>query len=110
MHRLVMNAPDGIFVDHIRSERRHDNRKSNLRFADISENGMNKNVQKYNTSGVIGVSYSKTRNMWVASINVRKKQYKKRFKTFEDAVAQRKAWEEEFFGEYSYDNSQKQVI
>ena len=110
MHRLIMSAPDNIFVDHIHAERKNDNRKSNLRFADISENGMNKNVQKHNKSGVVGVSYSKNRNKWVASIDVRNKHYRKRFKNFEDAVSQRKAWEEEFFGEYSYSNSQKQII
>lgn len=110
MHRLVMSAPNGIFVDHIHSERRNDNRKSNLRFVDISENGMNKKISDYNKSGVIGVSYCKERDKWVSSITYRNKQYKKRFKNFEDAVAQRKKWEEEFFGEYSYNNSQKQII
>lgn len=45
LHRLVMNAPDGVFVDH-RNTDRLDNRKSNLRFADHHTNGYNRRKQR----------------------------------------------------------------
>lgn len=110
MHRLIMSAQDAVLVDHIHSERKNDNRKLNLRFASTSENCMNKNIQEYSSSGVVGVSYNKHTDRWTASITVRNKRYRKNFKRFEEAVYQRKAWEEEFFKEYSYNNSQKQII
>jgi hypothetical protein len=110
MHRLIASAQDNVFVDHIHSERKNDNRKSNLRIATCNQNAMNQKLHSNNASGITGVYYSKDRNMWVANIGIKRKSYQKRFKNFEDAVAQRKAWEKEFFGEYSYDNSQKVKI
>lgn len=110
MHRLVMSAKDNMIIDHIHSERRNDNRKINLRQCIHQQNMINKGLCSNNTSGVTGVSYRKDRKKWVANITYKGKMYRKSFKNFEDAVAQRKKWEEEFFGEYSYNNSQKQII
>jgi hypothetical protein len=54
-------------VDHINHDI-NDNRKSNLRIVNKSENMMNSLVSIRNTSGVKGVSYDKSRNKWIAYI------------------------------------------
>lgn len=104
MHKLLF--PKSEKVDHIKHIN-HDNRKSELRPVTDSQNNMNRSLSSNNTSGITGVSYSKSENKWVAHICVNKKKYQKRFESFDNAIRQRKKWEEEFFGEYSYDNSMK---
>lgn len=108
MSRLIMdiNNPK-IKVDHIK-HKRYDNRKSQLRIATNQQNGMNQQLKSTNTSGVPGVYWDSDRNKWAANITY---QYKTihlgRFDEdkFEDAVKARKAAEEKYFGEWSYDNS-----
>lgn len=68
LSRLIVNAPDGICVDHINHDTL-DNRKINLRFCDKSTNGMNRGANKNNKSGYKGVSWSKEDNRWTAHIN-----------------------------------------
>jgi hypothetical protein len=67
MHRIVMNAKEGEFVDHINRDKL-DNRKSNLRIVTFSENLANKPLQKNNTSGYKGVSFHKSTGKWCAYI------------------------------------------
>lgn len=67
MHRAVLNAPPGKFVDHI-SGSRLDNRKANLRFCSHNENQRNSGPQKNNTSGYKGVSWHKRRQKFDAKI------------------------------------------
>jgi hypothetical protein len=55
LHREVMKAKDGQIVDHA-SRDKADNRKSNLRFCNKSENNTNCKVRKDNTTGYKGVS------------------------------------------------------
>lgn len=107
LHRYVMDCPDNMVVDHIKSEAKYDNRKSNLRIATASQNGMNKQKSKRNTSGVTGVCWYKAYNKWKARITISKKEiHLGYFDSFDDAVKARKEAEEKYFGEYSYDNSQ----
>lgn len=107
MHRLLF--PDSKKIDHIK-HMNHDNRKSELRPVTASQNCMNRSLLSNNTSGITGVSYSKTEDRWIAHIAINNKQHQKRFVNFEDAVKQRKEWEEKYFGEYSYDNSMREVV
>lgn len=72
LHRLIMNAEKGQFVDHISLDKL-DNRTSNLRFADHAENKWNKPKQANNTSGYKGVY--RRGNKWVAKVVKHRKQY-----------------------------------
>lgn len=85
-----------------------DNRKLNLRIVNRSENNTNKVLQKNNTSGATGVRYHNRDNVWEVNININKKYtYLGRFDDFSMACKVRKEAEEEYYKEYSYDNSQK---
>lgn len=96
--------PSAEEVDH-KNHKTNDNRKINLRPVTHAINMMNKKEYINNTSGVTGVSWDKSKNKWIANISANKQRYQKGFNNFEDAVTQRKIWENIFFGEYSYDNS-----
>lgn len=108
MHRIVTNCPSDYDVDH-RYHILNDNRKSKLRVCKHQHNTMNTKIPSNNTSGVKGVSWDKSRNLWAAyiKINQRKKQLG-RFVDFQDAVNARKQAEEKLFGEFSYENSMMQ--
>ena len=113
MHRLVMGVSDEKYdytmdVDHIITENKFDNRKCNLRIVSKSQNNKNKIIQRNNTSGVPGVKKASKSNNWEVYININKKYtYLGTYVDFNEAVAVRKAAEEKYYGEYSYDNSQR---
>lgn len=115
-HRLVMNIMDrpDIIVDHIHGiNSRNDNRKGNLRYADYSKNAMNKRKGKNNKSGTTGVCWSEYHSKWRAYIMINQKNIDLGFfdeDKYDDAVKVRKEAEEKYFGEWSYDNSQKHDI
>ena len=54
MHRLILNAPPELSVDHINGNKL-DNRRSNLRLATHTENMQNRKMAKHNTCGFKGV-------------------------------------------------------
>lgn len=68
MHRLIMNAPEGVEVDH-RNGDGLDNRRANLRLCTVSQNQQNRIQLPRNTSGFRGVTrIKKYANRWQASI------------------------------------------
>jgi len=100
MHRLVMNCPDGMEVDH-EFHNEWDNRKEHLRIVTKSQNGMNKNIPSNNTSGIIGVSYNQN-NKWMAKITKNKKQmYIGQYENKDDAIKARLEAEQKYFGEFA---------
>lgn len=109
LHRLIMNCPKGLYVDHIGGDDTiNDNRKSNLRITTNSQNLMNRGLQKNNTSGVVGVSWNKCHKKWEAYIKVNQKTiHLGIYVDKEDAISARKKAERTYFGEYSYEHSQK---
>ena len=110
LHRLVMNCPSGMVVDHI-NHNVSDNRKSNLRICTYGQNNMNVVVKTSSSSGVTGVCLNKNKTRWLASITVDNHRYRLgSFVNFEDAVQARKEAEEKYYGEYSYANSQKVCV
>jgi hypothetical protein len=105
VHRLVAetflpNPDNKPVVDHINRDT-CDNRASNLRWATLSENGVNSKISDNNTSGVKGVSYVKSRNIFRTTIQFNgKKKNIGDFKTLEEATKKRKEYEEKFFKEF----------
>lgn len=109
LHCLIMNPEKkDIKVDHICTENKFDNRKSNLRLVTHMDNMCNRKLSNNNTSGTKGVYYDKSSKKWVASITRNKRRISKTFKEKEDAIAYRKFLENKIQKDYSYDNSQKQ--
>jgi hypothetical protein len=88
-HRLAWMYVHGEWpdkaIDHINGDR-NDNRLSNLRLANSSENAINGKVRSTNKSGYRGVSWDKGKSKWVARLVKDGKQHVLgRFHTKEDA-------------------------
>lgn len=76
-HRIIFFMHYGYFpefLDH-KDGNRLNNKIENLRVASRSENNYNQKMRKDNTSGIKGVSFSKSHKKWRAFIQV-DKQYK----------------------------------
>ena len=72
----------------------------------MQQNCWNRQKQKTCTSGVPGVK--KQGNRWISTINVNKKElHLGSFVDFNEAVKVRKNAEQEYYQEYSFDNSMK---
>jgi hypothetical protein len=69
LHREIMNAPDGLEVDHIDGDGLN-NRRSNLRLATRAENVRNMRLPSHNTSGHKGVRWKASERRWQAFIKV----------------------------------------
>lgn len=67
IHRLLLDAPEGIEVDHINFNGL-DNRRTNLRLATHRQNRRNQKLRRDNTSGFKGVG--RYREKWIARIVV----------------------------------------
>lgn len=111
-HRLVWCVFYGSdlgksLIDHISGDG-FDNRIENLRLATSSQNLSNKRKTDKNTSGVVGVTWDKANNKWMAQICVNRKNIKLgRFESKDDAALARKAAEIRYRGEFSYGESQR---
>lgn len=101
LHRLIMDAPKDMVVDHINGNPL-DNRKCNLRICTDAENHRNHKVSKSNTSGCTGVSFESYSQKWRAIIMYQGKKIELgSYKNLDDAVAARKEAEAKYFGEFS---------
>lgn len=105
LHRVIMNAPKGVTVDHINGNTL-DNRKCNLRLASYSQNCANRRIQSNNTSGYRGVYYdssTRSKNKWKAQISFEgKNMHIGRFYTKEQAFDAYDKKKKEYFGEFAY--------
>lgn len=72
MHRVILGVPQGIEIDHINTDKL-DNRRSNLRECDRSNNNCNVGIRKDNTSGYKGADLSFGK--WRARIRLHGVQY-----------------------------------
>lgn len=85
MHRLILNAPDHVRVDH-RNGDGLDNRRDNLRYATTSQNCGNQRVGRNNTSGYKGVT-PRPSGKWRARIMYQRQcQHLGEYETKEDAA------------------------
>ena len=74
LHRLVMDCPEGLVVDHLNGDPL-DCRKSNMRICTQKENAKNRH-------GVKGYTYDKEKKKWMVRVN---KQFCGRYDTEEEA-------------------------
>jgi hypothetical protein len=100
LHREIMEAPKGMFVDHINGDSL-DCRKENMRIVTRSQNAMNRRIRSDNKTGVVGVSQTRS-GKYMACYSIKGKL--KRiglFSTLEKAKAAREAAEAKYYGEYA---------
>lgn len=68
MHRVITDAPDGMFVDHVDGDGLN-NRRGNLRVCTTEQNIRNVHVlRSHNTSGHLGVGWREDRQRWRAYV------------------------------------------
>lgn len=101
-HFLLGTTPQvGAVADHVDGNAA-DNRQRNLRWCNRRQNNQNKRPRSGNTSGVTGVSFYEKTGGWRARIkNGEGQDLARIFSTKEAAIAQRLAWEKEYFGEFA---------
>jgi HNH endonuclease len=109
MHRLIFERMigrplrPGEFVDH-KNRIKTDNRRSNLRLATKSQNGMNLQTGKGKTSRYIGVHCDRSRRYkrWMAYVAVDQKRWQiGRFYSEEEAAWMRDQWAVQLHGEFA---------
>lgn len=97
MHRMVMNPPEGMEVDHVNHDPL-DNRKLNLRIATSSQNHQNQRSK----GDFKGVWWDASRQKWQARIKIsRKTKHLGRFGTAKEAAAAYNTAAVELFGEFA---------
>ena len=94
-HRIVFLLANGYMpeeVDH-KDRNKINNRPDNLRDTTGSANCQNRGVRSDSTSGIKGVSF--VGRGWQALFTLRGERKRRRGLTYEEAVNQRRTWEEE---------------
>lgn len=104
LHKVICIQNNSQYVDH-KDRNKLNNTEDNLRAADGSENQMNKGIRSNNSSGKVGVHFSKSNGKWCSMICVRKKHINLGYSdTFEEAVAKRVAAEKKYFKNFRAEN------
>jgi len=73
LHRHIMSAPGGLFVDHVDGDGLN-NRRANLRLCTHVQNQLNKGLSRRNTTGFKGVTRGECSGRWRAVITVNGRQ------------------------------------
>lgn len=104
MHRVILNAPAHLQVDHINGCKT-DNRRENLRLATSRQNRMNQRPRCDNKSGFKGVLWIPRIKRWRAQIRAKNANLSLgHFKTPEEAARAYNDAAREYFGEFAYLN------
>lgn len=101
LHRIIMNAPENLLVDHIDGNGLH-NYKENLRICDFVGNSRNRSRNLSNTSGYKGVYWNSQKKKFRARISFNGKIISIGY--FTDAEEAARAWDkyaEIYHGEYA---------
>lgn len=102
LNRFLLNVTErGQEVDHI-DRNPLNNRLSNLRVCNRSQNVMNTSIREDNKYNCKGISYDKRVSKWRANITVNKKTiYLGQSTNIEDVIKLRKEAEVKYFGQYN---------
>ena len=101
MHRLIVHAPEGMYVDHINGDGL-DNRTENLRICTNRQNCMNAKKRMNATSRYKGVHYHSQSKRWRAQIRIdKRKVYLGCFAAERDAAKAYNEAARKHFGEYA---------
>ena len=104
MHRLILDAPKGMEVDHINHDGL-DNRRENIRLCTTAQNHANMRSRKNSSSRFKGVGLHKPSGKWVARIVVNRKYvHLGCFQDEEDAAKAYDVKAKEHFGVFSFTN------
>ncbi len=104
LHRLIMDAQQNEVVDHINRDPK-DNRKSNLRIGNHSENCLNRGAQSNSKSGHKGISWDEADRRWkVYATKDGKRTYLGGYKTLEEAIEGYNLKIESVHGEWAVKN------
>lgn len=96
MHRVIMNAPDGIEVDHENGDGLNC-QKYNLRFATHAQNAQNKRKAQGTRSQYLGVTWDQGKQRWRARV---RQVFIGRYRTEIEAAKARDAKAKEMFGDF----------
>lgn len=109
LHRILAGADDpSILVDHI-DHNPANNRRSNLRKCNASQNNANRSLDTRNKSGRTGVLWDNKNNKWLAQIAWQGvSHFLGYYNNIEDAIRAREDAENKYFKEFSYTNSTKE--
>lgn len=101
LHRVIMDAPKGLEVDHI-NRNRLDNRVSNLRLCKHAENGRNLRRNRKNASIFTGITWDKRRSKWHTRLKLNYKDlHLGYYGSLEEAISARLFAEDYYFGEFA---------
>jgi len=103
VHRVIFLMHYGYmpeFVDHIDKDKTND-KIENLRASTKSQNSMNCYLRKDSTSGVRGVTWDKSRNAWLAQIQINNThKFIGRFKLLNEAKEAYESNAKKYFGDF----------
>ncbi|WP_161625538.1 AP2 domain-containing protein [Sporomusa ovata] len=101
MHRLLMNCPNELEVDHV-NRNKLDNRKANLRIVTRQQNTFNKGSYLDSSSRYKGVSWHRRDQLWFSQLRLNNKNhYLGSYETEEIAAAAYNHYAKVYFGEYA---------
>ncbi len=109
MHRFILNAPEGMQVDHFDNDKLN-NTRINLRLCTNAQNQGNKGINGNNTSGYKGVSKLNTGN-WRAYILINKVQ--KHLGIYSSVLDAARAYNVaaiQYFGEFAHKYNRRIIL
>lgn len=104
MHRMIMQEPDGLYVDHIDNNGLN-NTRTNLRICTNGQNNMNAYKIRNGTSKYKGVSWCKKSQIWRAFVCINGKS--KNLGNFKSEIEAAYAYDKaamEYYGEFARPN------